>query len=83
MRLKGWGPWGLSFKSGAREGGGERKLQVGGRLLVRGVEPIKKRAEDKEKGTFKEKGTEERVGVSVTIRRERSWGGTYRSEGKR
>lgn len=50
---------------------------------MRGVEPIKKRAEDKEKGTFQEKGTEERVGVSFTIRRERSWGGgeTYRSEG--
>lgn len=39
---KGGDPRGLSFKSGAREGGGEPKLQVGGRLLARGVEPIKR-----------------------------------------
>lgn len=51
VRLKGWGPRGLSFKSGAREGGGELSYKWGGGgLLVRGVEPIKKRAEDKEKG---------------------------------
>lgn len=51
---KGGDPRGLSFKSGAREGGGEPKLQVGGgRLLARGVEPIKRRARD-EKGTFQE-----------------------------
>ena len=48
-------PRGLSFKSGAREGGGEPRLQVGGgRLPVRGVEPIKRGAEDKEKRTFQE-----------------------------